>query len=586
MTTTLIIGLLIPLLGTMLGSAFVFFMRGEMSVRLQKTLLGFASGVMVAASVWSLLIPAMEMSSMENGQWTMDNQANAWSVFPAAIGFLLGMGFLLLIDELTPHLHIGTEKPEGMRSHLSKTAMLALAVTIHNLPEGMAVGVVFAGADSGTTNISLASALAVAVGIAIQNVPEGAIISMPMRAAGNSRWRSFIIGSLSGAVEPIGAIAVLLLASMLMPALPYMLAFAAGAMFYVVVEELIPEASSGQHSNLSTIGFAIGFVIMMVLDKTSETGFLITNDDNAVNLYEQATFIPQAPDYNDAAMWVTADGDIDDTGADIFYVVSTWEEDWSQIVNGQMVKCHYADVWNPEHRGRMGDLEINKVAAYMSPGNRFFAPFYRHTTIEAWMTQNEDTIRNRTRLSMGDVCAAFDHFQAHRDTSRPLIIAGFSQGGLAVVELLKHIDDETYSQLAAAYVLGYKVTNADMAQCCHIRPAEGETDTGVTICYNTVKDVKYVIPVISASDICINPVNWRTDATPATLHDTITVTVAPSHHVLVVSGYSGSEYAAYKDFINVGDIHSCEPWLYSECLAKNIKVRAKEWRKLKGLGNE
>ena len=583
MTTTLIIGLLIPLLGTMLGSAFVFFMRGEMSVRLQKTLLGFASGVMVAASVWSLLIPAMEMSSMENGQWIMDNQANAWSVFPAAIGFLLGMGFLLLIDELTPHLHIGTEKPEGMHSHLSKTAMLALAVTIHNLPEGMAVGVVFAGADSGTTNISLASALAVAVGIAIQNVPEGAIISMPMRAAGNSRWRSFIIGSLSGAVEPIGAIAVLLLASMLMPALPYMLAFAAGAMFYVVVEELIPEASSGQHSNLSTIGFAIGFVIMMVLDKTSETDFLITNDDNAVNLYEQATFIPQAPDYNDAAMWVTADGDTDDTGADILYVVSTWEEDWT-TEDGRI--CHYADVWNPEHRGRMGNLEINKVAAYMSPGNRFFAPFYRHTTIEAWMTQNEDTIRNRTRLSMGDVCAAFDHFQAHRDTSRPLIIAGFSQGGLAVVELLKHIDDETYSQLAAAYVLGYKVTNADMAQCSHIRPAEGETDTGVTICYNTVKDVKYVIPVISASDICINPVNWRTDATPATLHDTITVTVAPSHHVLVVSGYSGSEYAAYKGFINVGDIHSCEPWLYSECLAKNIKVRAKEWRKLKRMENE
>ena len=266
MTTTLIIGLLIPLLGTMLGSAFVFFMKNEMSARLQKSLLGFASGVMVAASVWSLLIPAMEMSSMENGQWIMDNQANAWSVFPAAVGFLLGMGFLLLIDELTPHLHIGTDKPEGMRSHLSKTAMLALAVTIHNLPEGMAVGVVFAGADSSATNISLTSALAVAVGIAIQNVPEGAIISMPMRAAGNSRWRSFIIGSLSGAVEPIGAIAVLLLASLLMPVLPYMLAFAAGAMFYVVIEELIPEASSGQHSNLSTIGFAIGFVLMMVLD--------------------------------------------------------------------------------------------------------------------------------------------------------------------------------------------------------------------------------------------------------------------------------------------------------------------------------
>ena len=208
MTTTLIIGLLIPLLGTMLGSAFVFFMRDEMSARLQKSLLGFASGVMVAASVWSLLIPAMDMGA-DSGKW----------------------------------------------------AVLPAAVTIHNLPEGMAVGVVFAGADSGATNLSLASALAVAVGIAIQNVPEGAIISMPMRAAGNSRWRSFIIGSLSGAVEPVGAIAVLLLASLLMPALPYMLVFAAGAMFYVVVEELIPEASSGQHSNLSTIGFAIGFVL-------------------------------------------------------------------------------------------------------------------------------------------------------------------------------------------------------------------------------------------------------------------------------------------------------------------------------------
>ena len=258
MITTLIIGLLIPLLGTMLGSAFVFLIKDEMSARLQKSLLGFASGVMVAASVWSLLIPAMEMEA----------DSGKWSVLPAAVGFLLGMGFLLLIDELTPHLHIGTEKPEGMRSHLSKTAMLALAVTIHNLPEGMAVGVVFAGADNDATNISLASALAVAIGIAIQNVPEGAIISMPMRAAGNSRWRSFLIGSLSGAVEPIGAIAILLLASLLMPVLPYMLAFAAGAMFYVVVEELIPEASNGQHSNLSTIGFAVGFVLMMVLDVT------------------------------------------------------------------------------------------------------------------------------------------------------------------------------------------------------------------------------------------------------------------------------------------------------------------------------
>ena len=240
----------------MIGAAFVFLMKDEMSLRLQKTLQGFASGVMVAASVWSLLIPSMDMVS----------DTGRWSVVPAAVGFLLGMGFLLLIDELTPHLHIDTDTPEGMRSQLSKTAMLALAVTIHNLPEGMAVGVVFAGAESGISNISIASAVAVSLGIAIQNIPEGAIISMPMRAAGNSRWKSFLLGSLSGAVEPVGAVAVLLLASLLMPVLPYMLAFAAGAMFYVVVEELIPEASGGQHSNLSSIGFAVGFVLMMVLD--------------------------------------------------------------------------------------------------------------------------------------------------------------------------------------------------------------------------------------------------------------------------------------------------------------------------------
>ena len=254
--SALIIGLLVPLLGTMLGSAFVFLMNGGMSVRLQKSLLGFASGVMVAASVWSLLIPSMEMEA----------DKGAWSVMPASVGFIAGIAFLLAIDTLTPHLHIGADKPEGLRSHLSRTAMLALAVTIHNLPEGMAVGVVLAGAANGVDGISAASALAVSLGIAIQNIPEGAIISMPMRAAGNSRWRSFMIGSLSGAVEPVGAVVVILLSAVLVPLLPYMLSFAAGAMFYVVVEELIPEASGGQHSNLSTIGFALGFVLMMVLD--------------------------------------------------------------------------------------------------------------------------------------------------------------------------------------------------------------------------------------------------------------------------------------------------------------------------------
>ena len=252
----LTLGLLIPLLGTMLGSAFVFFMKDDMPQRVQKALLGFASGVMVAASVWSLLIPAMEMEASKG----------AWAVMPAAVGFLLGMGFLFLIDEVTPHLHLGNNRPEGPRSRLSRTAMLALAVTIHNLPEGMAVGVVFAVAEQGASNITLASAVAVSLGIAIQNVPEGAIISMPLRAEGNLRWRSFMLGSLSGVVEPIGGLAVVLLASLLTPLLPYMLAFAAGAMFYVVIEELIPETSQGEHSNLGTIGFAIGFVLMMVLD--------------------------------------------------------------------------------------------------------------------------------------------------------------------------------------------------------------------------------------------------------------------------------------------------------------------------------
>ena len=238
-----------PLLGTMLGSAFVFFMKKEIPDRLQKTLLGFASGVMVAAGVWSLLIPSIDMAGE--------------SIIPAAVGFLSGVAFLLLIDELTPHLHVGTQKIEGLRSRLSRTAMLALAVTIHNLPEGMAVGVVFAGESHGLT---LSAAFAVSIGIALQNIPEGAIISMPMYAEGNSRMKSFLIGSLSGVVEPIGSVAILLLAGALGVALPYLLAFAAGAMMYVVVEELIPETAQGSHTNLSTIGFALGFVLMMVMD--------------------------------------------------------------------------------------------------------------------------------------------------------------------------------------------------------------------------------------------------------------------------------------------------------------------------------
>ena len=243
--------LLIPFLGTTLGSAFVFFMRKEMPERLQKTLLGFASGVMVAASVWSLIIPALEMGT------------GKMAVVPVTLGLLAGFAFLLLIDQVTPHIHpVGG--PEGPKSKLSRTTMLALAVTIHNFPEGMAVGVALAGAL--TSDFSMAGAIALSLGIAIQNVPEGAIISMPLRAAGNSRWKSFSIGTFSGIVEPLGGALVLLLASVATSTMPYMLPFAAGAMLYVVIEELVPEASQGEHSNLSTIGFAIGFALMMVLD--------------------------------------------------------------------------------------------------------------------------------------------------------------------------------------------------------------------------------------------------------------------------------------------------------------------------------
>lgn len=252
----IITGLLIPMAGIILGSAIVFFTRHQMSELLQKILFGFAAGVMMAAAVWSLLLPSIEMC----------DDLGKWATVPSALGFMLGIVFLLLIDIITPHLHFGTTKPEGPRSRLSRTTMLLLAVSIHHLPEGMAVGVVLAGAEHAETGITSMSALIVAAGIAIQNVPEGAIVSIPMRAAGKSRWKSFTLGCLSGAIQPIGAIAVILLSTASIPLLPYMLSFAAGAMLYVVVEELIPEASSGTHTNLSTIGFATGFVLMMMFD--------------------------------------------------------------------------------------------------------------------------------------------------------------------------------------------------------------------------------------------------------------------------------------------------------------------------------
>lgn len=250
------VGLLIPFLGTALGSAMVFFMKNELNKKIEKILLGFASGVMIAASVWSLLIPSIDMAR-EQG-------IEPW--LPAASGFLLGMFFLLVLDSIIPHLHLESTKPEGVKTKLKKTTMMVLAVTLHNIPEGMAVGVSLAGALMGNMGITLTGAFALAIGIAIQNFPEGAIISMPLKAEGESKGKAFFYGALSGIVEPIGAIITILLTNAVVPILPYLLSFAAGAMIYVVVEELIPESQAGDHSNIGTIGVAIGFVIMMILD--------------------------------------------------------------------------------------------------------------------------------------------------------------------------------------------------------------------------------------------------------------------------------------------------------------------------------
>ena len=256
MDKNLIIGLLIPFLGTTFGSAMVFLMKNEMNKKVEKILLGFASGVMIAASVWSLLIPSLDMAETQG--------KIAW--LPATIGFLAGVFFLLLLDSLIPHLHLNSDKPEGIKAKLKKTTMMVFAVTLHNIPEGMAVGVTFAGALIGNAGITMAGAFALAIGIAIQNFPEGAIISMPLKSEGASKGKAFFYGMLSGIVEPIGAIITIMLTSAVEVILPYLLSFAAGAMIYVVVEELIPESQAGEHSNIGTIGVAIGFALMMILD--------------------------------------------------------------------------------------------------------------------------------------------------------------------------------------------------------------------------------------------------------------------------------------------------------------------------------
>lgn len=256
MTLVVLYGLMIPFLGTSLGASCVFFIKSSISDIMQRALTGFAAGVMVAASIWSLLIPSVEYAS----------DMGKWSFFPAVSGFWAGILFLLALDKIIPHLHSKSNQTEGMKSNLSRAVMMVLAVTLHNIPEGMAVGVVYAAYISGNTGISVMGALALSIGIAIQNFPEGAIISMPLRSEKISKGKAFFYGIVSGAVEPVGALITICAASLIIPALPYLLSFAAGAMIYVVVEELIPEMSEGRHSNIGTIFFAAGFTVMMILD--------------------------------------------------------------------------------------------------------------------------------------------------------------------------------------------------------------------------------------------------------------------------------------------------------------------------------
>lgn len=310
------------------------------------------------------------------------------------------------------------------------------------------------------------------------------------------------------------------------------------------------------------LGYVVAFLFCMLFSGCNKT--------------ESEEYIPQAPDYSDPTFWYTEKNDKTGKNADVFYIVSTWETDW-KTDSGETV--HYADVYNKKHRDDM-TKEISGVAAYMGKDNNFYSPFYRHITIEGWATRDENIINNRFKIAFEDVRNAFETFLKNRPKNRPFVLAGFSQGGKAVVELLKIMPKDVYQQMVAAYVLGYKVTPDDTLTSTNIKAAQGPDDIGVTICYNSVSDVKYIQPVVAAPcTFCINPVNWRTDDVPATLHDTITVSVAQKEKVLVVKGYSGSEYSPIMGFLNVGDFHSAEPWLYKECLEKNIKNRIEVFKK-------
>lgn len=288
-------------------------------------------------------------------------------------------------------------------------------------------------------------------------------------------------------------------------------------------------------------------------------------------------YIPDEPDYEDSLMWTVMRNDLTGKNADVFYIPSTWEYDW-YTANGLL--CHYADPSRADHRADMG-IEIAGVADYMADGNNFYSPYYRHITLDSWATLNEDTINRRYHdVALTDVKNAFDHYLRKENHGRPFILAGFSQGGKSVVELLKVMEPEVRNRMVAAYVMGYKVTPDDVALHPWISAAECEEDTGRVICYNSVSDVRYTKPVVCEPNVmCINPVNWHTDAVPAVLDDTITVTVDPRLKVLVVEGYDGSSLPNILDILNVGDYHGAEPWLYSESLRKNFKTRIHTFRR-------
>ena len=287
-------------------------------------------------------------------------------------------------------------------------------------------------------------------------------------------------------------------------------------------------------------------------------------------------YVPEAPDYNNEKMWYNVLSS-DESGVDVFYIPSTWEFDW---ITADSQICHYADVTNEKHLADMS-IEMAKVAEYMADGNRFYSPFYRHITLNTWATLNDDTITSRyNNVSLKDVQSAFNYYLNNFNEHRPFILAGFSQGGKSVVELMKTLPENVRGKMVAAYVLGYKVTAEDIAVAPWIREAKDSIDTGVTICYNSVSDVKYTKDILCKGNVmCINPVNWHTDSTPAVLHDTITVTLDTDYKVLVLEGFDGCYLPNILDIINVGDYHGIEPWVYSECLRKNIKQRIEAYWK-------